>query len=520
MNFADVLNKSSYPKFTTKARRVGVIDIGSNSVRLVIYDVVGRSMQARFNEKVLAGLGRGLTESGVLNPEGLEAAMSALARFKAAMQAQGVDEELPFATAAVRDATNGAEFCARVREEIGLNIKVMTGADEARLAATGVIAQQPIAHGVSGDLGGSSLELSIINDGYYTTGTTYPLGPLALLPPEWLKQAESSTPGPSSFVTLSKKLRKKIDAELESSAELNNSMDTLYMVGGAWRAIARMHMEINEYPLRILQAYHIDAQELLTLTEQLQAPDKKMLALMHIVSSKRAQTLPSAAAVLNGVLRAGDFKTVVTSSYGVREGLVFEKMDEGTQRKDPLITGMQAMIADTPSNWEFGATLAQWLKQAAKFTLPERLAEAACLAADVGSRMHPDYRAEMAFEFLVTAPLTGWTHQDRAAVALAVASRYQRSFEHSISARLLSGEVAGQARGLGALMRLGAHFSARSADLLKYSRLEIRGGSVNFDVDEKMRALVSEMIRKRLVQAAVILGMEPRLSFSGEQAEL
>ncbi len=520
MNISGVLPKSSQLKFTTKARRVGVIDIGSNSVRLVIYDVVGRAMQARFNEKVLAGLGRGLTETGMLNPEGVEAAMSALARFKTTMRAQGVDEELPFATAAVREAQNGAEFCAKVKEEIGLKIRVMSGVDEARLAATGVIAQLPKAHGISGDLGGSSLELSIINDGYYASGTTYALGPLALLPPDWLKQAEQAMPEPADLKSLSKKLRKPIDAELTGAVELSGSQDTLYMVGGAWRAIARMHMELNDYPLRILQTYEFDAQELLELTKKLQAPDENLLALMNEVSSKRAKTLPAAAAVLNGVLRAGNFKKVVTSSFGVREGLVLEQMDKGLQQKDPLIAGMQAMIAETPSNWEFGAALGDWLKQASKHTLPERLSETACLAADIGSRMHPDYRAEMAFEFIVTAPLSGWTHKERAAVALAIACRYQRNFKHTISANLLDGELSGQARSLGALMRLGAHFSGRSSDLLKYSRIEIKDGSLILDVDEKMKALMSEMVRKRLVQAAVIMGHEPRLSFSGKESEL
>ncbi len=520
MGIADVLQKNSQLKFTAKARRVGVIDIGSNSVRLVIYDVVGRAIQARFNEKVLAGLGRGLTESGYLNPQGVEAALSVLARFKTLMQVQGVDEELPFATAAVREAIDGPAFCAQVRNEIGLNIRVMSGIDEARLAATGVIAQQPIADGVSGDLGGSSLELSVINDGYYTGGTTYPLGPLALLPPEWLREMEHETPDPVNFVTLSKKLRKRIDTELEGAVELSSSRDTLYMVGGAWRAIARMHMELNDYPLIILQSYEIDADQLLDLTEKLQAPDKKLLAMMHNVSSKRAKTLPAAAAVLNGVLRAGKFSKVVTSSYGVREGLVFEQMDKGLQRQDPLLSGMQAMIAETPSNWDFGAALGLWLKQAARHMLPERLSEAACLAADVGSRMHPDYRADMAFEQMITAPLSGWTHEERAAVALAIACRYQRNFQHTLSATLLDGDMSGKARGLGALMRLGAHFSGRSADLLKYSRLEIRDGSINLDVDEKMKNLMSEMVRKRLGQAAVIMGMEPRLSFSGVAAEL
>ncbi len=518
-----MFNASSSQAAADKAAKVvrkAVVDIGSNSVRLVIYDVAGRSIQPRFNEKVLAGLGRGMSSTGALNPEGVDAALKALSRFKSLMKAQAVDEEIAFATAAARDATDGPEFIARVRHDIGLSIKVLSGQDEARLAATGVIAMQPQTDGVCGDLGGSSLELSTIVDGYFTGGTTYKLGPLALLSTDWLQKMSASDIKPADFAGVAKDLSKTVEETLASAGELRGSQTDFYMVGGAWRAITRIHMELTNYPLRVLQNYAINAEELIELTNNLITPDKKLLALMNEISTRRAKTLPAAAAVLNGILKVGQFKRAITASYGVREGLIYEGLTSEHKAADPLLAGIKAMIAYNRDATHFGAALAPWTQAAARATLPERLSEAACLAADIGARMHPDHRADMAFEWLVTSPHAGLTHEERAGVALAVACRYQRGYRHIIASKLLDSDMAAQARALGALMRLGAHFSGRSADLLKYARLDVRGGAVYFDVDKEHKELMSEMVRKRLTQAATILGMEAKLSFSGEAVEV
>src|SRR6185295_7182883 len=161
-------------------RRVGVIDVGSNSVRLVVYDVRGRAMQPRFNEKVLAGLGRGLTSSNKLNEDGVEVAIAALSRFASITRAQQVETLHAFATAAVRESKDGKDFVDRVKKETGITLRILSGGDEARYAAEGVLAGSPGVDGVAGDLGGSSLELARLSGGKYDGGSTYPLGPLAL----------------------------------------------------------------------------------------------------------------------------------------------------------------------------------------------------------------------------------------------------------------------------------------------------------------------------------------------------
>jgi exopolyphosphatase/guanosine-5'-triphosphate,3'-diphosphate pyrophosphatase len=260
-------------------RRVGVMDVGSNSVRLVVYDVRGRAMQPRFNEKVLAGLGRGLNATGQLNKDGVEIAIAALSRFASITRAQKVDALFPFATAAVREASDGKEFVERVKKETGVALRVLSGDDEARFAAEGVLAGTPGVDGVAGDLGGSSLELARLVNGRYEGGATYPLGPLALDTGSGFNED---------------KVNARVKELLSGAAELKKSGDVFFAVGGAWRSIGTMHMELTRAPLHMLQNYEMDAGELVTLLGDMLST-KKHVELLQEVARKRAATIPYAA---------------------------------------------------------------------------------------------------------------------------------------------------------------------------------------------------------------------------------
>lgn len=477
-------------------RRIGVIDVGSNSVRLVVYDVRGRAMQPRFNEKVLAGLGRGLGNSGKLNKEGVELAVSALARFASITRAQRVDALFPFATAAVREAKDGEEFCQRIKKETGLTLRILSGDDEARYAAQGVLVGSPDVDGVAGDLGGSSLELARLAKGRYEGGSTYPLGPLAL-----------DTGG--SFNQ--DKIMSKVKDALAKAPELKKTADTFFAVGGAWRSIGTLHMELTRAPLHMLQNYEMDVSKLGPILNELMS-GKKHADLLDEVARRRASTIPYAAAVLKTVIDIGSFKTVMISSYGVREGIIFDSLDEEERLEDPLDAGLDALVAQDDHGAEFGRALAEWAREAAPYTLNARLSAAACRLVDVGALLHPDHRADLAFDLVARAPLPGLSHRDRAALALAVASRFKRGIKNDVSERLLDNKTAGQARALGALMRLAADFSGRSAVLLKHSKLTCDGDSLNLKVSAPYRSLVSESVERRLQQAAEELGMDYALT--------
>ena len=499
-------------------RRVGVIDIGSNSVRLVIYALSGRSIRTFFNEKFLAGLGRGLSTTGQLDPDACCAAKQVLTRFKAVMDNQCVDDIQTFATAAIRDASDGPKFVAEIKETIGLNIQILSGVDEARLAATGVLAMYPEADGISGDLGGSSLELSVITSGFFTGGTTFALGPLALKSSS-LDDAKKNDFGLEDFdgsnSSTSTKMRKLISTALKDAVELRTSADTFYAVGGAWRAFARLHMELSDYPLRLLQYYEMSAQSVLELAAKVAQPDRDMKSMLQNISPKRADNLPLAAQVLAEVVKRGNFRRVVVSSYGVREGIVYSNMSSRARSEDPLLSGMQRLMRYDPVGHQFGIRLADWVRNAAKHTLSPRLVEATCTVADIGWRFHPERRPSMAFDTIVTAPVTGVNHIERACMALAIACRYKRGYKHTVSERLLDGDLRTRARALGALMRLGAVISGRTAGLLDLARLEIEGNLLVLHISANATDLISEIVSKRLARAASYLGLEPEIRCDG-----
>lgn len=471
------------------------MDVGSNSVRLVVYDVRGRAMQPRFNEKVLAGLGRGLSDSGKLHKEGVEMAVAALSRFASITRAQKVEALFPFATAAVREASDGKEFVDRVKKETGIVLRVLSGDDEARFAAEGVLAGTPGIDGVAGDLGGSSLELARLVDGRYGGGSTYPLGPLAL-------------DNGGSFNE--DKILAKVKDILSGAPELKKTGDTFFAVGGAWRSIGTLHMELTRAPLHMLQNYEMDAKQLSDLLGEI-IGGKKHAGIVQDIAKRRASTIPYAAAVLKSVIDIGKFKNVMISSYGVREGIIFDSLDEAERLEDPLDAGIEALIADDQAA-EFGRALADWASEAAPFTLNARLSAAACRLVDIGALLHPDHRADLAFDLVARAPLPGLSHKDRAALALAVSSRFKKGVKNDVSEKLLDNLTAGKARALGALMRLAADFSGRSADLLKHARLTCDGDTLSLKVAAPYRALVSESVERRLEQAADELDMDYALT--------
>src|SRR5215470_10897185 len=223
--------------------RIGVIDLGSNSIRLVIYERLSRSPAPIFNERVLCGLGRGLQRSGKLSPEGTSRALDNLARFMLLARHMGVSRLDLLATAAVRDASDGAAFVAEASRRCHAAIRVLSGQEEARLSALGVLSGMPEADGVMGDLGGGSLELVALNRGEIGEQATLPLGPLRIME---LGEGEP------------KRARGAVDAALAGLLWLESCAGRVfYAVGGAWRAIARIHIEQSRYPLHVIHHYRV-----------------------------------------------------------------------------------------------------------------------------------------------------------------------------------------------------------------------------------------------------------------------
>ena len=481
-----------------------VIDVGSNSVRLVLYRVEGRSVWTVFNEKVLAGLGRDLKKTGRLSEAGSASALAALRRFRMVTDRLPAERVFTAATAAIRDAEDGPAFAGQVQAETGLSLRVLSGADEARYAALGVLAGAPAGDGVVGDLGGASLELTRINADGAGAGITLPLGPFGF--------AAFPEDEPD-------RRRREVDARLTGLEAFQTS--TFHAVGGAWRNIALIHMHMTGYPLRVVHQYEMTRAEALNACRFVASQSRRSLEAVEGVSKKRAETLPHAAVVLERLIVALNIERISLSAYGVREGLLFEAMAPGVRALDPLIEGCSALAARTGADATLGPTLDAWLGPvfgALDPVLGERdaiLRSAVCRLADLGSRLHPDHRADLVFEQVLRAPVAGQTHVERAFLAMAVFSRHTSSNgtpEQGTLARLLVEPARRRARALGAAIRLACDLTGRDSALLTHTRLALKDGRLLLTTDaERADLLLGEQTGRRLATVAGHLDARPEI---------
>ncbi len=426
--------------------RVGVVDIGSNSVRLVVFDGAARSPAYFYNEKVMCALGAGMSESGKLNPEGKPRALSAIRRFKLLSDGMEVNSLTVFATAAMREAEDGPAFREELEEAAGVTVHVVDGEEEARLSAQGVLLGWPGSFGLVCDIGGSSMELAEIHDGAVGRRVTSPLGPLKFKDMEGGKKARE-------------KYIKKVMKEI--AAHMGVQRDRLFLVGGSWRAIARVDMERRNYPLHVLHEYRMDAQSVMDTVAYIEEADIDELRLKCGISGSRMALVPFAAEVLSRLVSTFEPLDIAISSYGIREGMLFEQMPDALRKRDPLIEACRFAEAKDARLPGFGKRLYEFIlplfPDLAQARL--RLARAACLLHDVSWRAHPDFRAEVCFDYATRANLGGLKHWERIYLGLALLHRYRNKREGTRFEELyglLDERSKTEAEVVGKAMRLGA----------------------------------------------------------------
>ena len=490
-------------------RDAAVIDIGSNSVRLVVYRLEGRAIWTVFNEKVLAGLGRDLGASGRLSSEGVAQTLQALKRFRAVLEAVNPAETFVVATAAAREAKDGPDFVRRVREEAGFTVRVLSGEEEAHYAAVGVLAGAPDATGVVGDLGGASLELIRLNATGAGQGVTLPLGPFSLAGP-------AGTANGFDAERVRRLARERI-----APVAADYSTDTFHAVGGAWRNLALLHMRLSGYPLHVVHKYEIPTAEALEAARLVAHQSRSSLERIEGMSKKRSETLPYAAVVLEILIEQLGVKRVEISAYGVREGLLFEAMPPRVRGLDPLIEGCAALGARQGVGDELGPALEGWIAPAFR-ALPALFGErdpilvaAACRLADMGVRLHPDHRADLVYEQVLRAPIAGQGHAERCFLAVAAHARHATTFnppEIATLERLMSPAQLKRARALGATIRLACDLSGRSPSLLAHSRLTLDKNHLVLAAEPGFAdLLLGEQTSKRAGTAAQHLGLKPKI---------
>lgn len=481
--------------------RVGVVDVGSNSVRMVVFDGAARSPAYFYNEKIMCGLGKGMAQTGRLNPEGKERAVAALKRF--ALLAKGMDIS-PFmvvATAATREAEDGPEFQARVLRETGLRLHVIDGDEEARLSAQGVLLGWPDARGIVCDIGGNSMELARIGNGRVGKRVSTPLGPFRL-------QQVSADP---------RKRKAHIDAVLEAAArDIRPDGDRLYLVGGSWRVIARLDMERRSYPLTVLHEYRMTPDGLTATLDWLQTTDLPALRGRTGTSAERMELVPLACEVLREMIRILKPSEIDVSAYGIREGLLFEQMPDRLRARDPLIEAARMTELTQARIPGFGKKLFAFLEPLFKDATHERLRliKAACLLHDTTWRAHPDYRAEACFDNATRANLGGLDHPGRVFLGLALLHRYKNSRSGSRMEplfRLLSEADVQDAEALGKAMRFGAMFSIGDPAQAGELRWNLKKRQLTLALTEDGLGLFGEVAQARFAALALALKAQTKV---------
>ncbi|HML11463.1 MAG TPA: Ppx/GppA family phosphatase [Stellaceae bacterium] len=491
---------------TLSSDRIAVIDIGSNSLRLVVFERLGATLLPLLNEKVMCGLGRGIARTGRLNREGIELARDNIQRFVALARALDAGHLMGIATAAVREASDGEEFAADIERRCGLPVRIVNGSEEAQLSAAGVLAGIPGADGVVGDLGGGSVELvriagpSAVNgEPAIGEGISLPLGPLRL----------------AEFIDNPRSLLDAVRRHVGSANLLRAAYGKpLYLVGGAWRAIARLHMEQAHYPLHIIHQYTVHRRSAEAFLEILAGMSRRSLERITAINRKRLELVPLGALILNELLAVGGAERIVFSAYGLREGYAYSLLPTQFDT-DPLIAACRGVAISQSPGRSDGDLLEQWTAPVFGELPPSsrRLHRAACWLSDIAWTEHPDYRAEQAFMRSLRMPIGAIDHAERVFIASVLHARYGGAPDDPIKAPtrpLLDDGEAAEARSLGLALRLAYTLSGGALDLLKDVRLSRDNEILLLEFPAHGRLFQGEAVERRLAALSRALGLNPR----------
>lgn len=467
--------------------RIGIIDIGSNSIRLVIYDQQKRSPVPIYNEKVMCALGKGLATTGVLNPEGVELAKQALKRFLALGRNMEITSLYVMATAAVRDARDGMSFARYLEDTYEIDVDIVPGKKEAKLGAYGVCASMYRPQGITGDLGGGSLELVKVDDGHIGDHASLLLGSLRMI---------DESKGDRD------KLRKLIEKRFNELDWLDDQkVPNFYAIGGSFRALARMHMTAADYPLHILHEYKVDAKNFLSFVRDVAGLSLEKIEKLPGSAAKRVPALPGAAIVLEHIITHARPDSVIFSASGIREGYLYEKLSPYIRNMDGLIASCSEFAVKGGRSTAYANELYTWMYPLVENESDKerRLRLAFCLLSDIAQHIHPEYRAEWAYHRILYSSLTGLTHRERVKLSLALFHRYQfkiRDIWPSLS--LLKGGDREWALLVGTAANLAYHFSGNVAGNLHKTSFITNGSQLSLQLTGNMQDMLGDAIRRRL----------------------
>jgi len=477
----------------------GVIDIGSNSIRLVVYDDLSRSPFPRFNEKSFVALGDGLDENGAFSEATIAKALHMIVRFAAISRAMEVPRVDVLATEATRKAANGAAFVKAIHEKTGLKVRILSGAEEANYTALGVVSGFFQPRGFVGDIGGGSLEVAeVVGDRVGERTASMPLGalPVKAMLEDGLDSAKA-----------------KVDAVLDGDMPPLLTEPVFYAVGGGWRALARIHIAKNDIPIKVVHGYEVPAKELSALAKKISRMSQREVSELPDVPDRRIDTLPASALVLWRVLRKLKPDRLIFSAFGLREGWLYSQLGTEEQYRDPLLEGAQAIGLPGARVAGFSEALGDWTEALfpGESQHDRRLRLAVCSLTDIAWRDHQKIRGTESFFRLLQFPFIGVSHPERAFIAVAILARYGGRVDGLVKSKvggLLTQSEMQRAEILGRVLLLGHRFSASVPEILQHARLRIEADAVRLEVLNPESVPDSEAVQSRLRQLAKVAGVK------------
>ena len=484
-----------------------IIDIGSNTVRLVVYGGAPRAPTVLLNEKVTARLGAGLADGGAMGEENMAAALRGLARFALLLDELGVERVETVATAAVRDAANGPAFLDKVRA-LGLAPRLLAGEEEARISASGVAGAFPGARGAVADLGGGSLELARLDkQGRCRDRVSLPLGTLRL--------AERVADGRGE-------LRAWVRAMLGKTGWAREGARPLYMVGGTWRALAVLAMQERDWPLTDPHGFVLKADEARAMAKRVRDAEPETLAAMPRISSMRAEHLPNAAILLLAMLDTLRPERLVFSSWGLREGLLYEGLEPHARTQDPLLAGVANFADRRGAPPILGTRVASWTIGA----LPpggggaERVRLAATMLALASMQIEPNLRVRLGIDWGLHKRWIGADAADRAMMAATILANGNRCDLPGELEKLASRALLDEAIAWGLAVRLARRLGARSRRSLQASSISRVKGRLVLRLEKRIAPLYGQPTEKDMANLAERLELEPAVEIVPELATL
>lgn len=492
------------PGRLARLKPTAIIDIGSNSVRLVAYEGLSRSPTPIFNDKVMCALGRGVATTGNLNMQGVDRALEALERFRALCQTMEISDIRVVATAAARDAANGPAFLRAARKAIGARIELLSGVRESELAAMGIICGFNHPNGMVGDLGGGSLELNRVKNGQARRGKSLPLGGLSLI--------DVTGGSPKKSVRY---VRKAL-AEVSWLEEMRGQ--PFYAIGGTWRSLGRLHMRQRNYPLDVMHGYSMDPRDAADFAGLVERVNADALVAIETIARSRRPLLAYGAVVLDEIIRRAKPSEIIISALGLREGVLFDRLSDRIRARDPLIEGARDLNVLRSRAPEHGEELCKWTDVFMKSTGidetrdEQRLRHAACLLADIGWRAHPDYRGEQSMNIIANAAFVGVDHPGRAFLAIATLYRHTGEADVSIHLRqLASARLLDRAHILGAAMRVAYVLSAAMPKVLPHAKLICVKDKLHLVLPKRLAPLANARVLSRMKDLGRLIGRTPEI---------